>query len=119
LRFLLLAFVGRRAMKTSWGICMVEDVVACLPHSPMLAFDILPSYRCLLASCTAPCWRSLASLLSLYLAMELGTSGGKTHDHRKVRKHTDYCCSTSPGGIRVIVFIFSQGKHYGIDNRER
>jgi hypothetical protein len=23
---------------------MVEDVVACLPHSPMLAFDIVPSY---------------------------------------------------------------------------
>jgi hypothetical protein len=23
---------------------MVEDVVAWLPHSPMLAFDILPSY---------------------------------------------------------------------------
>jgi hypothetical protein len=48
--------------------------------------------------------------------MEVGTSGGKTHDHRKVRKHTDYHCSTSPGGIRVIVFIFSQGKKYGIDN---
>jgi hypothetical protein len=49
--------------------------------------------------------------------MELGTSGGKTHDHRKVRKGTDYRCSTSPGGIRVIVFIFSQGKHHGIDNQ--
>jgi hypothetical protein len=31
---------------------------------------------------------------------------GKTHDHRKVRKRTDYHCSTSPGGIRVVVFIF-------------
>jgi hypothetical protein len=35
----------------------------------------------------------------------------------KVRKRTDYCCSTSPGGIRVIVFIFYEGKHYGIDNQ--
>jgi hypothetical protein len=33
---------------------MVEDVVAWLPHSPMLAFDILPSYGCLLASCATP-----------------------------------------------------------------
>jgi hypothetical protein len=41
----------------------------------------------------------------------------KTQDHRKVHKRTDYRCSTSPGGIRVIVFIFSQGKHYGIDNQ--
>jgi hypothetical protein len=31
-------------VKTLWGTCMVEDVVAWLPHSPMLAFDILPSY---------------------------------------------------------------------------
>jgi hypothetical protein len=39
---------------------MVQDVVAWLPHSPMLAFDILPSYGggngCLLASCAAPPW---------------------------------------------------------------
>jgi hypothetical protein len=61
--------------------------------------------------------RSLASLLRLHLVMELGTSGGKTHDHRKVRKRTNYRCSTSPGGIWVIIFIFSQGKHYGIDNQ--
>jgi hypothetical protein len=42
---------------------MVEDVVAWLPHSSMLAFDILPSYGCgnrippcgcLLAWCAAP-----------------------------------------------------------------
>jgi hypothetical protein len=41
---------------------MVEDVVAWLSHSPMLAFDILPSYGggigilpwLLLASCAAP-----------------------------------------------------------------
>jgi hypothetical protein len=40
----------------------MEDVVAWLPHSPMLAFDILPSYDggngilpwLLLASCAAP-----------------------------------------------------------------
>jgi hypothetical protein len=55
--------------------------------------------------------------------MDLGTSGGKTHDHRKVRKCTDYRCSTSPGGIRVIIFIFSQGRNYDkddrINNRER
>jgi hypothetical protein len=63
------------------------------------------------------CWRSLASLLSVYLVMELGTSGGKTHDYRKVRKRTDYRCSTSPGGIRVIVFIFSQGSYYDKDDR--
>jgi hypothetical protein len=44
-------------------------------------------------------------------------SGGKTHNYRKVHKHTDYRCSTSPGGIRVIVFIFSQGRHYGKDDR--
>jgi hypothetical protein len=63
LRSLLLAFIGWSAMKTSWGTCMVEDVVAWLPHSPMLAFDILPSYGggirippcvCLLAWCAAP-----------------------------------------------------------------
>jgi hypothetical protein len=30
---------------------------------------------------------------------------------------TDYRCITSPGGIRVIVFVFSQGKHYGINNQ--
>jgi hypothetical protein len=44
-------------------------------------------------------------------------SGGKTQNHRKVRKRIDYRCSTSPGGIRVIVFIFSQGKRYAIDNQ--
>jgi hypothetical protein len=44
LRSLLFAFVGWSTMKTSWGTCMVEDVVAWLPHSPKLAFDILPSY---------------------------------------------------------------------------
>jgi hypothetical protein len=33
---------------------MVEDVVEWLPHSAMLAFVILPSYACLLASCAAP-----------------------------------------------------------------
>jgi hypothetical protein len=35
LQSLLLAFVWWSAMKTSWGTCMVEDVVACapLPHA--------------------------------------------------------------------------------------
>jgi hypothetical protein len=47
----------------------------------------------------------------------LGNVFGKTHDHRKVRKRTYYHCSTSPGGIRVIVFIFSQGRHYDKDYR--
>jgi hypothetical protein len=42
--------------------------------------------------------------------MELRNVRGKTHDHRKVRKRT------SPGGIRVIVFIFSRGRHYGKDD---
>jgi hypothetical protein len=60
---LLLAFVGWSAVKTLWGTCMVEDVVVWLPHSPMLAFDILPSCGggigippcgCLLAWCAAP-----------------------------------------------------------------
>jgi hypothetical protein len=41
----------------------------------------------------------------------------KTHVTEKVRKRTDYRCSTSPGGIRVISFRFSQGKHYDIDSR--
>jgi hypothetical protein len=41
----------------------------------------------------------------------------KTHDHRKVRKRTDYRCITSPGGIQVILFIFSRGRHYGKDDR--
>jgi hypothetical protein len=47
----------------------------------------------------------------------LGNVFGKTHDHRKVRKHMDYRCSTSPGGIRVIGFIFSKGRHYGKDDQ--
>jgi hypothetical protein len=42
---------------------------------------------------------------------------GKTHDHRKVRKGTDYRCSTSHDGIGVIVFIFSQERHYDKDDR--
>jgi hypothetical protein len=51
------------------------------------------------------------------LVTGLGNVFGKTHDYRKVRKCTDYRCSTSPGGIRVIVFIFSQGRHYCKDDR--
>jgi hypothetical protein len=51
------------------------------------------------------------------LAMGLGNVFGKTHDHRKVRKCTDYHCSTSSGGIRVIVFIFFQRSHYGKDDQ--
>jgi hypothetical protein len=56
------------------------------------------------------------------LEAESGVGGGPahfgtTHIAEKVRKHTDYHCSTSPGGIRVIIFIFSQGKHYDIDNQ--
>jgi hypothetical protein len=51
------------------------------------------------------------------LVTGLGNVFGKTHDHRRVRKCTNYRCSTSPGGIRVIVFIFSQGRHYGKDDR--
>jgi hypothetical protein len=50
------------------------------------------------------------------LLMGLGMSLGKTHDHR-VCKRTDYHCSTSPGSIQVIVFIFSQGRHYDKDDR--
>jgi hypothetical protein len=43
------------------------------------------------------------------LVMEPGDVGGKTHDHRKVRKHMDYRCSTSPGGIRVVDLYFLVG----------
>jgi hypothetical protein len=40
-----------------------------------------------------------------------GTRGRlcKTHDHRKVCKRTDYRCSTSPGGIRVVDLYFPKG----------
>jgi hypothetical protein len=51
------------------------------------------------------------------LVTGLGNVFGKTHDHKKVRKHTDYRSSTSPGGIQVIVFIFSQGRYYDKDDR--
>jgi hypothetical protein len=51
------------------------------------------------------------------LVMRLGNVFGKTHNHRKVHKCTDYHCSTSPGVICVIVFIFSQGRHYNKDVR--
>jgi hypothetical protein len=51
------------------------------------------------------------------LVTEPGNVFGNTHDHRKVRKRTDYRCSSSPDGIRVIVFIFSQGRHYDKDDR--
>jgi hypothetical protein len=47
----------------------------------------------------------------------LGNVFGKTHNRRKVRKCTDIRCTISPGGIRVIVFIFYQGRHYDKDNR--
>jgi hypothetical protein len=43
------------------------------------------------------------------LVMGSGDIGGKTHDHRKVRKHTDYCFSTSLGGIRVVDLYFPVG----------
>jgi hypothetical protein len=43
------------------------------------------------------------------LVMGLGNVGGKTHDHRKVCKRTDYRCSTSPGGIQVVDLYFPKG----------
>jgi hypothetical protein len=43
------------------------------------------------------------------LVSELRDVGGKTHDHRKVRKHMNYRCSTSPGGIRVVDLYFPKG----------
>jgi hypothetical protein len=43
------------------------------------------------------------------LVMGLGDVWGKTHDHRKVRKHTDYRCSSSPAGIQVVDLYFSVG----------
>jgi hypothetical protein len=43
------------------------------------------------------------------LVMGPGDVRGKTHDHRKVHKRTDYRCSTSPGGIRVVDLYFPKG----------
>jgi hypothetical protein len=43
------------------------------------------------------------------LVMGLGDVWGKTHNHRKVRKRTDYRYSTSPGGIRVVDLYFPVG----------
>jgi hypothetical protein len=40
------------------------------------------------------------------LVMGLGDIWGKTQDHKKVRKRTDYRCSSSPGGIRVVDLYF-------------
>jgi hypothetical protein len=62
---------------------------------------------------------ALASIATGFtpLVTGLGNIFGKTHDHKKVRKRTDYRCSTSLSGIRVIIFIFSQGRQYGNDNR--
>jgi amino acid transporter len=54
---------------------------------------------------------------STLLVTGLGNVFGKTHRYKKVRKRIYYHCSTSPGGIWVIVFIFSQGRHYDKDNR--
>jgi hypothetical protein len=51
------------------------------------------------------------------LVTGLGNVFGKTHDYRKVCKRMDYYCSTSPGGIWVIVFISSKGRHYDEDDR--
>jgi hypothetical protein len=49
--------------------------------------------------------------------MGIGDVWGKTHDHRKVHERTDYCCSTSPSGIRVVDLYFSQGRHGNKDDR--
>jgi hypothetical protein len=49
------------------------------------------------------------------LVTGLGNVRGKTHDHKKVNKHTDYRCSTSLGGIRVTVC----GKDDQINGGER
>jgi hypothetical protein len=43
------------------------------------------------------------------LVMGLENVWGKTHDHRKVRKSTNYRCSTSPGGIQVVDLYFPKG----------
>jgi hypothetical protein len=62
---------------------------------------------------------ALASIATGFtpLVTGLGNVFGKTHDHRKVGKRMNYRCSTSPGGIRDIIFIFAQGKHYSEDVR--
>jgi hypothetical protein len=59
---------------------------------------------------TAPGIRALASVATGFIPVVMGLENvfGKTHNHRKVCKRTDYRCSTSPGGIRIIVFIFFQ-----------
>jgi hypothetical protein len=63
------------------------------------------------------CQQTLTSVVAGFtpLVTRLGNVRGKTRDHIKVCKCTDYHCSTSPGGIQVIVFIFSQGRHYDKD----
>jgi hypothetical protein len=43
------------------------------------------------------------------LVMGPGDVGGNTHDHRKVRKHTNYHCSTPPSGIQVVDLYFPKG----------
>jgi hypothetical protein len=43
------------------------------------------------------------------LVLGLWSVWGKTHDHRKVCKRTDYQCSTSPGGIQVVDLYFPKG----------
>jgi hypothetical protein len=62
---------------------------------------------------------ALASIATGFtpLVTGLGNVFDKTQDHRKGCKRTDYCCSTSPDGIQVIVFIFSRGRHYDKNDR--
>jgi hypothetical protein len=62
--------------------------------------------------------KALASIATGFtrLVTGLGNIFGTTHEHKKVCKRTNYRCSISPGGIWVIVFIFSQGRQYGKDD---
>jgi hypothetical protein len=62
---------------------------------------------------------ALASVTTGFTPLVTGLRNvfGKTHDQKKVRKRTDYYCSTSLGGIWVIIFIFFQGRHCSKDDR--
>jgi hypothetical protein len=108
------------------GRVLSVRVLASVLEILALSHDILQG----LISGFACCWHSLASPLGWHkqrrrqkcllaptsvaawfrpLVMGLGDVWCKTHYHIEVRKHTDYRCSTSPGGIRVVDLYFPKG----------
>jgi hypothetical protein len=74
--------------------------------------------KCALMVTALEMLEALASVATGFtpLVMGLGNVFGKTHVIER-SEHTDYHCNTSPGGIWVIIFIFSQGRHHSKDNR--